>query len=229
MKIYVVIPTWNRPNILRLCVDTLLYEAKGLVADIIIVEKVYPISKARNCGIAKTPKDSIIFSIDDDCYYDENLNLGETLEQAFHKNNTGLVQITRIVKGKQLASKRRLLRTKLCWTGAGLLFHKKVWEEAGGFPKDYLDDVMFSAVVYGAGYQNYRSTLSYGYHDGGLKDGGMYEAMKQYGDKSFYPCHPEKYLVTGTPCKSRQVIPNIRNIKALPQLLEQHRKNKKHE
>jgi len=226
MKVIAVVPTMQRPKLLQRCLTSLERYAR-VIDDVIIVRDIFPIAEARNIGVAKAPTGCIIFSIDDDCAYDENLNLEISLERVLVPD-TGIVQVTRWMKkyGKRIPpfEKRRFIFQPLVWQGAGQLFRKEVWEEVGGFPKDYLEDVMFSAVVYGAGYRNYRSQFSYGIHDPD-QEGGMKYILAKH-PEAYYRCHPERYLVTGDPCWSRQGhIPNIKNIKPTQELRLLHRKN----
>lgn len=218
MKITVVIPTWNRDKLLERCLASLKFVEHDRV---IIVRNEYPTANARNIGIEKADAKDIIFSIDDDCFFTAEIDLLSTLKLVC--GEWGCIQTTRIMTGMKRASEQKLKKRQLCWMGAGLLFRKSVWNIVGGYPKDYLDDVMFSALVYAAGFQNYISTVSYGYHDVGTKQGGMSEVLNMFGDKSFYPCNPQNYFVAGEICISKGGIPNIKNIHPLPELKKLHK------
>jgi glycosyltransferase involved in cell wall biosynthesis len=222
MKITIVIPTWNREDLLGRCLSTLNFVEHD---KIVVVRNERPTANARNIGVAQCADDDIVFSIDDDCYFTEEINLSQTLSLA--SGNWGCIQTTRIMRGMKRTEKRELKPVKLCWIGAGLLFKKSTWDFVGGYPKDYLDDVMFSANVYKSGFNNYRSTFSYGYHDVDTRSGGMFEVLKSFGASAFYPCVPGKYFVTGEPCISKGGIENIKNIKPLLELTKLHNENRR--
>ncbi len=216
-QVWAVIPTYKRDDMLDRCVRTLKEQG---VEHVIVVRDKAPTHVARNSGIELAPDDAILFSVDDDCWYDERLRLAETVERM--SADTGVVQVTRIMPGRtgMRVAPAHMNRSPLCWTGGGLLFRKRIWAEVGGFPADYLDDVMFSALVYAKGYRNFRSTFSYGHHDVDTKRGGMHQAMQEHPAN---PCNPDTFMVTGDPCVSKGGIPNIKNIKALKALHEAHK------
>lgn len=220
MKLTVVIPTWNREDLLERCLNSTKFVEHDRI---IVVRNERPIAKARNIGISQADENDIIFSIDDDCYFTNEINLSETISRL--NGNWGCCQTTRIMPGMKRASIPKLEKKILCWIGAGLLFKKSTWRAVGGYPKDYLDDIMFSAIVYAAGFQNYRSTFSYGYHEVDTRHGGMFEVLSLFGNNAFYSCNPKNYFVVGDPCMSKSGIPNIKNIRPMPELKRLHRQN----
>lgn len=211
---------------LERCVETALRHAR--IDDVVVVDRMHPTATARNHGIASVREDAIIFSVDDDCWWDDELRFDDALELAT-RPHCGIVQVTRLMPGKRPLplARRRHHRVALTWMGAGMLFRRAVWAAVGGYPVDYLDDVMFGAVVYGAGWQNFRSNVSYGHHDVDTPRGGMQGVLAELGKTGFAPCIPERYLVHGDPCISKCMIPNIKNIKPMPALRRQHRKNRR--
>ena len=173
-----VVPTLNRPVLLDRCLRSL----HGHVDDVIVVENVSPVAKARNDGIALAPKNAIIFSIDDDCHYDHTLRLSDTL--PFLHGSMGIIQVAHRPQGEQWRDYRELQdRTPpkvwpciFAWMGGGFVFRKSVWEEVGGYPDEFMDDVAFCMQLYRAGFNNAHSTYSYGFHDHDHAVGGLAQA-----------------------------------------------------
>ena len=220
MRIVAAIPSFDRSKMLERCRQTLSEQG---VTEHRIAYNVAPTAQARNAAIEQCPEDALILWCDDDCWYDERLNIQETASH-YKTGQTGIIQITRLMPGKAPTAPK-MNPVALTWTSGGMLFHKSVWREVGGVPIDYLDDVMFSAKVHAAGYRNHRSTFSYGHHDVDTKKGGMSAAIAL---GKWNDCHPERYHVTGEPCHSKGgLIPNIKNIRATPELHALHKQNRR--
>jgi len=86
-------------------------------------------------------------STDDDCWFDDAINLEAAVELA-SQDDCGAVQITRLMPGKKPTPNGKHHKVALTWMGAGMVFRKKAWSLVGGYPPDYLDDVMFGALLY---------------------------------------------------------------------------------
>lgn len=228
VKVVMVVPTWDRGELLQRCVDTAKTHAR--IDDVVLVDRVFPTAKARNQGVAQVPDDALVFSVDDDCWYDGLINLDAAVDLA-SRPGVGVVGTTRLMRGKPPLdqSKRRAHRTPLVWIGAGMLFRKRVWSQIGGYPDDYLDDVMLSAVMYRHGFENYRTSQCYGHHEVDTRHGGMAKVLDLHGLAGVNRCEPSRFLVTGEPCRSKGGrIPNIKNIRPTTELRTRHHEARSH-
>ena len=229
-EVYAAIPSYGRPAMLERCLDTLYARAGDLITDHIVVERRDHTYTVRNDAITQVPDGAIVLSLDDDCWFparyrdDIRFNLGRDLEKAAEPG-IGIVRTTRRIGDRPMADPG-YTSEPTTWMGAGMLFEKWVWKSVGGYPPDYLDDIMFGARVYYRGYRNYKSTHTYGRHDVDTKDGGMFEKMQE-DEALITECNPERYGVQGDICYSKGgAIENITNIRTTPSLRREHRENR---
>lgn len=226
-EVYAVIPSYERPDMLDRCVET-LYEAAGnLITDHIVVSGRNHTYSVRNRGIEQVPDGAVVFSCDDDCWFPDmgRFDLERDIKKA-SEPDVGIVRTTRRIGTRPMAEPG-YTSEPTTWMGAGMIFEKSVWDVVGGYPPDYLDDIMFGARVYAHGFRNFKSTHSYGRHDVDTKDGGMFQKMQE--DESLITeCNPDEYGVHGDLCYSKDSrIENIKNIRTTPELRDKHRRNRK--
>lgn len=225
--IVAVVPTFKRPHMLARCIDSLRQHGK-ILDDIIVVDGVSPVARARNTGIERAPDHAIILSCDDDCYYDERLCLAQSL--PFLTERAGVIQIARRPHGKPWEQYRAQLDKNVpgvwpCvfgWMAGGFLFRRTAWAEIGGYPDDFLDDVAFCAKLYAAGLTNYHSTFSYGYHENDSPVGGISAASSLLS-----PSNLEQLGLVGAPWIARGGVQTISPTAATKALEQQHEERKR--
>lgn len=225
--VYAAIPSYERPELLERCLNTLYERAGDVITSHVISTQRDHTYAARNAAIEKIPDEAVVFSCDDDCWFPDmgRFDLVADIHRATNPG-VGIVRTTRAIGDRPMAEPQ-YTSEPATWMGAGMIFKKSVWDDVGGYPPDYLDDIMFGACVYAAGYRNYKSTHTYGRHDVDTYDGGMYQKMQE-DETLITDCNPEQYGVDGDVCFSKgEVIKNITNIKTTPELRQTHRANRK--
>lgn len=131
MKYSVVIPTRNREDQLKQCVES-VKQSLPKDTEIIVIRDLGK-SEARNAGIAKARGEIITF-IDDDCVADP-LWLTE-LVKCFDDPAIGIVIGTTIYRHRRYRGRfpERIVQNFGRWPGAGnIAYRKKVFQTAGGF------------------------------------------------------------------------------------------------
>ena len=215
--VYAVIPTWKRERMCARAVESLREHAPELT-DIIVVEGVSPIFKARNVGVeAVREKDAIILMMDDDIFYDEHLRLSETL--ARWEARFGVVQLGWIRPDWPTFAMpvvKTLRPSPFFWMGGGFLFKRSLWAEVGGYHDEYLDDIAFCAESYRLGFENVHSEHSWGHHENDNPNGGLAESAV------FSQSNMAKYGIGGQPWHTRGGVTTIYANFVTPDLRLEH-------
>lgn len=171
VPVMAALATYKRPELARRCVESL----RPHVDDVIVVEGVSPAFVARNRAIERVPDDAIVFLVDDDCYYDASLRLDRSLPFLTHA--VGVIQVAQKPAGStwlEPPDPGRIWSHPFHWLAGGFLFRRRTWLEVGMVPDEIQDDVAFTMAHYVRGYTNLSSTLSWGFHDAGTCEGGMF-------------------------------------------------------
>lgn len=218
-----VMATYRRPELARRCVESL----RSHVEDVIVVDGVSPVARARNEGIARAPENAIIFSVDDDCFYDERLRLHDSVQLL--DESVGVIQVAHRPLGEPWTEYRAIQdRTPptfrpciFAWMAGGFLFRRAAWAEVGGYPDEFLDDVAFCMQLYRAGFVNAHSTYSYGYHENNHPLGGLAQA------EVYSPSNPSRFGLLGRPWTSRGGVKTIRPTAVEPAVMHEHEQRRR--
>jgi len=190
MTVWFLIVSYNRPALLKECVESFLNS--GIEVTIAILAQGtskqinstnidyyfestpgYPAIKRKE--LFKNVEDNIksneyIVFTDDDVVFNQSLNkIHEIIKFTKSQHvETGLIQFAH-----NKPSKYDFKKIALGFTGGGIMVKKETYESFGGHGEDYLDDVELFIRSYLAGYQNYRCGFVFAKHkirsDGGLR------------------------------------------------------------
>lgn len=200
VKFHFVIPTYERPQLIELCLSSIYDHVPtdhlGMI--VVINQSDYPVQGAIELrmrpgwpGIRRrvgaqfildhhVPLDDIFIFLDDDIQLTESFveHHKELLRLALDKN-TGCIQLA----WRKSSSKKKIIPIKLGFTGGGIVVQIAKYLAFGGYGDDYLDDVELFLRAYIAGFQNYRFNAIYSHHSRGAR-GGLNALGRGHKEKS---------------------------------------------